>query len=56
MLLREVETFLKATGMPPTRLGRDAVRDPQFVFDLRRGRQPGDRVRNRVRAFMEQRS
>lgn len=55
MLLREIERFLKSTNMPPTRFGRDAVRDPRLVFDLRNGRQPSPRVQARVRAFMDTR-
>ena len=51
-MLRSVETFLKATGMAPTRFGRDAVRDPRIVFDMRRGREPGARMRRRLEHFM----
>jgi len=50
--LSSIEAFLRRTGMPPTRFGRDAVRDPRFVFDLRNGREPGDRTRRRVEHFM----
>ncbi len=39
-LLRFIEIFLKETGIAPTRFGRDAVRDPRLVHDLRRGREP----------------
>jgi len=39
-LLREVEKFLNRSQTAPTRFGRDAVGDPRFVFDLRRGREP----------------
>ena len=52
-LLRDVEKFLKNSDMPATRFGREAVRDPRFVFDLRRGREPGPRTIERVRAFLE---
>lgn len=50
--LRSIETFLRRTGMPPTRFGRDAMRDPRFVFDLRNGREPSDRTRRRIEHFM----
>ena len=40
MLIRKIEVFLRRTGMPPTRFGRLAARDPRFVFDLRDGREP----------------
>src|SRR3546814_17021823 len=51
-LRRSVEKFLSQTGMAPTRFGRDAARDPRLVFDLRNGREPGDRVKRRVEHFM----
>ena len=38
-LLRAVERFLRETGMSATRFGREAVRDPRLVPDLRQGRQ-----------------
>ncbi len=41
--------------MAPTRFGRDAVRDPRFVFDLRNGREPGPHIVSRVAAFIDQR-
>ena len=53
-LLREVEKFLRVNETAPTRFGRDAVGDPRFVFDLRRGREPRPRTAKRVRAFLEQ--
>lgn len=51
-LLKKIETFLNQHGMAPTRFGRDAVRDPKFVFDLRRGREPTGRMTRRVEHFM----
>ena len=54
-LLRRVERHLRLSGTPPTRFGRECVRDPQFVFDLRRGREPGPRVSARVVAYIERR-
>ncbi|MES2288387.1 MAG: hypothetical protein V4530_01515 [Pseudomonadota bacterium] len=56
MLLLKIEKYLRRTRTPPTRFGREAVRDPRFVHDLRRGRTVSDRVRLRVLAFMEERS
>ena len=52
-LLREVEKFLRSSNMPPAKFGREAVRDPRFVFDLRNGREPRPRTVARVRAFLE---
>lgn len=54
MLLTRIETYLRRTGIPPTRFGRDAVCDPRFVHDLRRGRTVSDRVARRVLAYIEQ--
>ena len=52
-LLREVEKFLRATEVAPTRFGREVVGDPRFVFDLRNGREPRPQTDERVRAYLE---
>jgi 2,4-dienoyl-CoA reductase-like NADH-dependent reductase (Old Yellow Enzyme family) len=52
-LLRRVETYLRRSGMPAARFGREAVRDPRFVFDLRKGRSPGPRIARRVCAYLD---
>ena len=52
MLLREIERFLRDTGMPWTKFGRLAVHDPRFVGDLRNGREPRPVVEDRVKSFM----
>ncbi len=52
-LLREVEKFLRAREIAPTRLGRDVVGDPRFVFDLRKGREPRPQTVARVRRYLE---
>ena len=52
MLIRKVERFLRATGMPATKFGRLATRDPRFVLDLRMGRIPRPKVERRVEHFM----
>ncbi len=51
-LLYAIETCLRATKVPPSRFGREAVKDPRLVHDLRRGRQPGAAVEHRVRAHI----
>jgi hypothetical protein len=51
-LLSEIEKHLRQTGTPPTRFGRDAARDPRLVLDLRRGREPGRRLSERLRSYM----
>lgn len=52
MLIRAVEKFLRENGIPATRFGRESVRDPRLVSDLRQGREPGDRMRRRIEHFM----
>ena len=52
-LLGRVERYLRRSGMPPTRFGREAVRDPRFVRDLRNGREPGAAMIRRVCAFLD---
>ncbi|MDB5702797.1 MAG: hypothetical protein JWL66_2996 [Sphingomonadales bacterium] len=54
-LLREIEVHLRQTGMAPTRFGREAVRDPRLVHDMKLGREPGRAMTERVRAFIESR-
>jgi hypothetical protein len=51
-LLHHIERFLRETGIPATRFGRDAVNDPRLVLDLRNGREPGTRMRCRIEHFM----
>jgi hypothetical protein len=52
-LLRTIELHLRRTGMAPTRFGREAVRDPRLVHDMKRGREPGRAMTERVLAFIE---
>lgn len=51
-LLQRIEAFLKESAMPPSVFGRDAVRDPRLVSDLRGGREPGREIICRVEHFM----
>lgn len=48
----EVEQFLAERNISATRFGVDALRDPQFVHDLRKGRAPNIVTVERVREFM----
>lgn len=50
--LRNIERFLRRSGMAPTRFGREAVRDPRLVFDMRRGREPTPAMQRRLEHFM----
>jgi hypothetical protein len=49
---REVERYLRRTGMPVTKFGRLAVNDPRFVTDLRNGREPRAHTARRVIDFI----
>lgn len=51
-LLSAIEKYLRRTNMPPTRFGREAVGDPRFVGDLRRGREPRAATVARVAAYL----
>ncbi|WP_374944873.1 hypothetical protein [Sphingomonas sp.] len=50
--LMEIGRYLRETGMPETKFGRLAVRDPRLVGDMRRGRQLGTRMAARVDRFL----
>lgn len=51
---RLVERFLRETGLPPTKFGRLAVRDPRLVLDMRQGREIREPMAIRLREFMAQ--
>ena len=51
-LLSLIERHLRNSGTAPTRFGRDAVRDPRFVLDLRNGREPRATTAERVSAYI----
>jgi hypothetical protein len=53
MLLSRIDDYLRTTKTTPTRLGRDAVGDPNFVMNLRDGRKPRQETLDRVIAFIE---
>lgn len=40
--------------MPPTKFGRLAAKDPRLVLDMRRGREPGARMAQRIAVFMRE--
>ncbi len=52
-LLPVIEKYIRARNIAPTRFGRDAVRDPRFVLDLRNGREPRRGTVKRVIAFID---
>lgn len=52
-LLQIIEAHLARQGLPATRFGREALGDPGFVRDLRRGRIPRPRTVARLRAYLD---
>lgn len=48
----KIERFLRESDMPATRFGRLAANDPRLVFDLRNGREVGNRLTARLEAFL----
>lgn len=48
-----VEAFLGREGLSPSRFGNEIAGDPQFVFDLRDGREPRSETRARILAAMQ---
>jgi sulfate adenylyltransferase subunit 2 len=52
--LAEIEDFLSSAGVDPSALGKQALGDPNFVFDLRKGRSPSTRTIDKVRSWIAQ--
>jgi len=52
VLLISINRFLKRTGMPATTFGWMAIGDPNFVRNLREGREPRFQTLLRVKKFM----
>jgi hypothetical protein len=53
-LLRDVEKFLRRTGMRPTRFGRIVAADPRLVFDMRQGREPRLILARKIEAYLKE--
>ena len=53
MILDRIDHYLRSSKTCPSRLGRDAVGDPNFVMSLRNGRRPRKATVERVMAFIE---
>lgn len=47
-----IEAFLRGSGCKATELGRQAIGDPSFVLNLRRGRSPTLSTADKVLAFI----
>lgn len=54
--LAEIDQFLASSQMTATAFGRAAVNDPNFVGDLRKGRNPNLGLVDRVYDFMRRQS
>ena len=50
--LAEIEAFLGKSELDPTSLGKQALGDPSFVFDLRKGRSPSTRTIDKIRSWI----
>ena len=50
--LARVEGFIEASGSKPSEFGRQALGDPTFVLNLRRGRSPTLATADKVMAFI----
>jgi hypothetical protein len=51
--IAEIDAFLERSGMTPTVFGKTALKDPNFVGDLKKkGRQPTLGVVGRVHEFI----
>ena len=48
----EIEAYLAESGLTPTVFGRMVLKDPSFVFRLRKGRSCGAKTIDRVRAYI----
>lgn len=54
-LLWRIERHLRRTGTPATRFGREALRDPRLVPDLRNGRELRVGTAARISAYLDAR-
>ena len=52
--LQEIDAYLARSGRDPSSFGKEALGDPNFVFDLRKGRSPSARTMDKVRAAMRE--
>lgn len=48
-----IETYLKRSRISATRFGREAVRDPKLVHDLRCGRELRRTTIRRIEAYLD---
>lgn len=53
-LLAKVERFLKRSNMSAAKLGKLALKDPRFVYQLRKGRDPGWKTQQKIEQFIRE--
>lgn len=51
--LKRVDAFINASNIDPTALGKSALNDPGFVFNVRAGRSPSSRTMDRIIAWID---
>lgn len=54
-VVEQIDSFLSRHDMAPSRLGRDALGEPQFVSEVRKGRLPGLSTLSKLLDFMRDR-
>ena len=52
-LTQRIEVYLKESGLTESDFGRAAINDPNLVRQLREGREPRRRTRERIAAFLD---
>lgn len=52
-LRRRIERYLKRTRTSAARFGREAVNDPNLVFELRSGRRLGREISEKIEAWLD---
>lgn len=55
-ILDMIERFLEAHDMNPSAFGRQVMGDPNFVFDLRTGRDLRRSTEKKIRTYIEENS
>ena len=53
-LLPRINKFLTDTNTPETRFGRDTVKDPRLVRDIRNGRELRPATADRIAVYLAQ--
>lgn len=51
-LLEQIEAYLARSGVSPSTFGRIAAGDPRLIADLKAGRRPRQKTRDRLSRFL----